>query len=174
MSPLKWLGCQTEMVIWLAIPALVLGVGGCARPAGKGMVSGRVILDGKPVPGGEIVFRSTGPNSFPVVAKIDENGNYAAVELPAGDVMVIVDNRKLAPAAPPGPKPIPKGLSAEARAQIIAQRASHPPPPSPPPPKPDGKYVPLPARYVNGEAEDELKFTVQTGPQSHDIELKSK
>jgi hypothetical protein len=149
------------------LSALVFVVGGCAGSSAKGMVSGRVLIDGKPLPGGNVTFRSTAPNSFPVTAKIDEAGNYPQVELPTGEVMVMIDNLHLKPRPPRGPIALPKGLSPEVVAKMTAKNQSQPPPPPA-----DGKYVPIPDRYPAGSAED-LKFTVQPGEQTHDIELKS-
>ena len=162
---------QTRPFVWVAmILALVLAAGGCARTMPKGIVSGRVLLDGKPLPGGEVTFRAVAPNSTPVIVKLDENGAFPAVELPSGEVNVVVDNRKLAPPPPRGPKPIPKGLNAAARAKFTTPaNQQH----SPSVAAVNGKYVPIPARYINGEATDELKFTVRPGEQKHDIELKS-
>jgi hypothetical protein len=131
-------------------------------------VSGQVLLDGKPLPGGKLTFRSTGPKSLPVTRTIDENGNYEEVDLPAGEVAVMVDNRALKPPPPRGPITLPKGISPEMAKQFNDAHSG-------PPPQRNqaGKYVPIPERYYDGE-NGELKFTVQSGTQKHDIELKSK
>jgi hypothetical protein len=157
---------------WALFATLATLMCGCSGKGGApGRVSGRVLIDSKPLPGGTVVFRSTAPKSFPVTVKLDENGNYAEVELPAGEVTVTVDNRALMPPAPRGAGiEIPKGLAPEVRAKVEARNRSTPPPR---PKNQAGTYVPIPARYQLAETAEDLKFTVQSGDQKHDIELKS-
>ena len=70
---------------------LVVGCG-----PGQGNVSGRVLFNGAPLPGGRVTFRPADPRQNSVSAEIDRQGNYQAV-LPAGEVKVCVDNRELEP-----------------------------------------------------------------------------
>ena len=78
----------------LGLLILAVAVVGCGPNQVK--VSGRVLFDGKPLPGGRVTFRPADPSQNSVSAVIDEQGNYAAV-LPAGDVQVSVDNSELEP-----------------------------------------------------------------------------
>jgi hypothetical protein len=139
---------------------------------GQGRVSGRVMFGGKPVPGGLVMFLPADGRSSVVSAEIDQNGNYSAVTLPAGEVMVSVDNRQFAPLPPRGAPPIPKGLSPEAFGKMgagtggggassgndpgAAARAA--------------RYLSIPVRYYTAETSD-IRFTVKPGDQQYDVNL---
>src|SRR5271169_2074646 len=92
---------------------------GCGGP-GNGSVSGRVLLDGVPLPGGTVMFYSVGSPTDRAMAELDEAGTYSIKKLPAGEVMVCVDNRALEPKPPPPPvaRPIPRGVSQEMRDRL--------------------------------------------------------
>src|SRR5437868_6821726 len=75
----------------LALFALATGCGSHAETC---KLSGKVLYNGKPLPGGFIMFRPGNPKLNTVTAEIDEQGNYEAV-VPAGEVRVCVDNREL-------------------------------------------------------------------------------
>jgi hypothetical protein len=144
---------------------------GCGPATGK--VSGTVLLNGKPLPGGRVTFRPADPKRNSVFADLDEQGHYEAV-LPAGEVQVSVDNRELEPReAAPRTQFLPEGLSPEVRKQL---RGAAPPSQAPPekspnaPEKMPGKYVPIPDKYYTIEKSG-LKFTVRSGDQKQDIEL---
>lgn len=140
--------------------------GGCGR-AGPGRVTGRVLLDGKPVAGGILTFVPADFRGESVAARVDESGGYSA-ELPAGDVLVSFDNRALAPPPPRAGPPLPKGLRPDVAAKMVR--------PAPPPADPAGRagrYVKVPDRYYSADTAD-LKFTVAPGDQQHDVELSSK
>jgi hypothetical protein len=137
---------------------------GCS--AGQGTVSGKVLFNGKPLPGGWLTFRPTDPSRNNVTAQIDENGHYEAV-LPAGDVKIAVDNREWEPVAarktvlPPGVT-LPPAPKATADAPAATSAPSRPP----------GSYVPIPAKFYDADSSG-LKLTVASGKsQTHDIELK--
>src|SRR5437660_6700826 len=89
---------------------LLLMLGGCGP--GEGKVSGRVLFNGQPLPGGLVTFVPAAAPSH-AVATLDEHGNYEVV-IPAGEVQVCVDNRQLQPhespfrGMPPG---IPGGVA---------------------------------------------------------------
>lgn len=150
---------------------------GCG--SSKGKLSGQVRLDGQPLPGGKVTFRSTNPKLNPVIVDLDEQGNYEAL-LPAGEVQVSVDNRDLEP--PPAPLGGSDSLlPAEVRNALGKAKGEGAPPASKsgadtasaaPPPKPRGKYVRIPHKYYD-IGTSELKFTIQSGNQKQDIELKS-
>jgi hypothetical protein len=149
----------------LLVLALALGCKG-----GQGQVSGQVLYNGKPLPGGWIIFRPVDGRQNTVNAQLAENGTYE-VTLPAGEVKIAVDNRELesspadrgaGPALPPGVKlpPVPK-----------AGGESPPAAPKPAPEKPPVTYVAIPSKYHDVDTSG-LTYTVTGGPQSHDIELK--
>src|SRR5688572_2994584 len=89
-----------------AVALAVAAAAGCGGPA-PGRVTGRVLLDGKPLPGGILTFVPADFKGQSVAAALDESGNYS-VDLPAGDVLVSFDNRNLAPPPPRPPTPVPK------------------------------------------------------------------
>jgi hypothetical protein len=140
---------------------------GCGGP-GKGKVSGRVLLDGKPLPGGRVTFRPADPRQNSVSAELDEQGNYQA-DLPAGEVKVAVDNRELEPQPPMITGVVPPGISAEAAKVLGGKKGKAAPAEGGG--KPTGRYVPIPNRYYQTESSD-LKFTVKRGEQKQDLELK--
>jgi hypothetical protein len=146
---------------FLVLAGLAAGCG-----AGQGTVSGKVLFNGKPLPGGWLTFRPADPSKNNVTAQIDENGHYEAV-LPAGEVKIAVDNREWEPAAPmktvlpPGVK-LPAAPKTTADAPAVTSAASKPP----------GSYVPIPAKFYDADSSG-LTFTVTSGKsQTHDIELK--
>jgi hypothetical protein len=151
---------------------LLAAVVGCGSKQ-PGRVTGRVLLDGKPLPGGILTFISADLKGLPITATVDESGSFTA-DLPQGDVLASFDNRQFAPLPSRGPTPIPKGLSAEARAKMGRPPTPAPAPAEPPPP-PDrvGRFVRVPERYYMIETAN-LKLTVSPGEQKHDIELTSK
>ena len=152
---------RSGLLLLLALAA------GCR--GGQGTVSGRVLYNGKPVTGGWVTFRPADGRKNTVNALLDANGNYEAV-LPAGEVLIAVDNRELErqaadrgaarPALPPGLK-LPAG----------AKPGAEPPAAKTAPDRPPGTYVPIPEQYYDVDTSG-LKYTVKSGPQSHDIELR--
>lgn len=76
------------VVVLLAfVLPLAIGCGG-----GKGKVTGNVTLDGKPLPGGTIVFHPT--KGTPVSAEITD-GQYTITNAPTGTLAVTVDTAYL-------------------------------------------------------------------------------
>jgi hypothetical protein len=152
---------------------LVLAVAAGCGPA-RGKVSGRVLLHGTPLPGGEVNFRPADSRQHPVSAQIDEEGHYEAV-LPVGEVMVSIDNRGLLPrpkanlgagltAGLPLPAELrkkPDGAGPEPERTGSAQADS---------PRPPGHYVPIADKYYHMETSS-LQFAVTGGDQEHDFEL---
>ena len=155
----------------LLLVPVVLGCG-----TAKGKLSGRVSINGSPLPGGRVTFRPANPKSNPVSVDLDEEGNYQAT-LPVGDVQVSVDNRELEPR----PKPIAGSslnLPLEVRDAMgkAKAKAEGVPPPAEnntsSPPKPHGEYVAIPPKYYTIENSG-LKYTVERGDHKQDIELKT-
>jgi hypothetical protein len=148
----------------LVLPVLA----GCSPRTGQ--VTGKVTFKGAPVPAGWVLFRPADPAQNSVTAELDADGNFSAT-LPAGEVRVSIDNREWEPrAAGPAIPSMPAGipLSPEVAAKFKAA----------PPPKaaegeggrPSGKYVTIPPRYYDLST-SEIRFTVQGGPQTKNIEL---
>jgi hypothetical protein len=124
-----------------------------------------VIYKEKPVPGGLVTFRPVAPGHNPVNTYLDEEGRYE-LRVPVGEVVITVDNRELEPQGKgpppslPGVKlpPIPaKGEAPQENPSAVQW--------------PPGKYVQIPEKYARDE-ETDLKYTVKSGSQTHNIELK--
>jgi hypothetical protein len=118
-------------------------------------VSGRVLYNGQPLPGGRVMF-VTVAGAFSSSGNIDEQGNYK-VQAPVGEVMIAVDNRMLRPSFAP----------TEAR----MKGAGGPHQPEPDPVK--GTYKEIPNMYYTPDTSG-LTFTVTPETPTHDIELKDR
>jgi hypothetical protein len=153
-------GARCRLGLLLA-SALAAGCG-----AGQVTVSGRVLCDGTPLPGGRVTFRPADPKQNAVSAEIDRQGNYEAV-LPAGDVQVCVDNQEFAPR--PAGGGVPTDLPPELRDKVPGLKSANPAPPAAPPPASD-RYRPIPGRYAQVETSG-LHFTARPGMAKQDIEL---
>jgi hypothetical protein len=116
-------------------------VNGCGSKTGT--VFGRVIYQGKPVPGGMVNFLPQVEQHQGQVFSsiIDENGNYKVIKVPIGPGKITVQD-------PGGRRPMtqPKHLLPKTRKEY-------------------------PKRYATPEGSD-LTYTVAAGTQEHDIELK--
>jgi hypothetical protein len=150
----------------LVLPVVV----GCG--VRHGTVSGRVLVNGKPLPGGRLTFRPADPMQNSVSAELDGEGNYEAV-LPIGEVKVCIDNRHLAPRGPSSgqlPRDLP--FSSDVRKTIDGGKPDPAQPKSEEtvPKKSPGKYVPIPDRYHLMETSG-LQFTVAGGDQKQNFEL---
>jgi hypothetical protein len=159
-----WPGFVGRLGLLLLLP-VVTGCGGTARSK----VSGQVLLNGTPLPGGQVTFFPADSKQNSVTVPIDERGNYEAT-LPVGDVKIIVDNRNLEPPPPPpgGPSVLPGGLPPEIR-KGLGDKKDAPPPPNTPE-KAAGKYVPIPPRYYDITTSG-LGFKVERGDQTKKIDL---
>lgn len=122
---------------WLA---LVLWASGCGPRFGD--VSGTVTYQGKPVPGGTIVFYDAANNA--PSAEIKPDGSYSVSKVAAGRAKVVV----IAPMAINFQGPAGLGSAAPAPA----------------------KSVPLPAKYAD-PAQSGLTLEVRPGNQKHDVPL---
>jgi hypothetical protein len=146
-------------------------ISGCGSTQAK--VSGQVLLDNEPLPGGRITFLPADPKQTLVRAELDENGKYEAV-LPVGEVKICVDNRHLAPHGTGAKGGLPRDLpiSQEVRKTIGSGAPEQPSPKSDEntAKKPAGKYLKIADRYYTVEKSG-LQFTVARGRQQHDIKL---
>lgn len=151
-----------------ALCALLAGAFAAGCGPGQVNVSGRVLYDGAPLPGGWVTFRPADSGQNAITARIDEQGRYQAV-LPAGDVQACVDNRDLAPREPSPPVALPpdiKNAIEKAGGKVPAAPAAAPPKE----PAAPGKYVEIPTRYYEAETSG-LQFTVSAATKEHDIKL---
>jgi hypothetical protein len=144
---------------------------GCGPSQGK--VTGQVMYDGKPLPGGRVLFQPVQEGLNSVSATLDEQGHFEVV-LPGGEVKVSVNNQELMP-HPEVPTGIPPGLPAKARAAMEKALKEHPKAQAGTggvyTHKIPGKYVEIPKRYSDVGTSG-LNFTVQRGDQTHNIELR--
>jgi hypothetical protein len=114
-------------------------------------VSGKVLFQGKPLPGGQVTFVVV-KGGFASSGPIDENGNYQ-IKSPVGDVEISVDNRMLQQQrGKPTSTPHLKQPGAEEAKPL------------------KGRWVNIPSSYWDPSTSG-LKFTVKPGTQTHDIEL---
>lgn len=149
----------------LACAGLLVGllavVGGCnknPRSVEQAEVSGKVLFQGKPLPGGRVSFVAL-KGGFASIGVIKEDGTYQ-IKAPVGDVTISVDNTMLRP------KGGQKGGGPE-------RQKSHPSPPGAEKSKEEaikGRWVKIPAQYMN-PGKSGLTYTVTKGPQTHNIEL---
>src|SRR5947209_7629005 len=80
----------------LGLLILAAGCGGPKKSVDMTEVSGKVLFQDQPLPGGRITFISKEASGFVGSGNIDENGNYK-IQAPVGEVKVTVDNQMLAP-----------------------------------------------------------------------------
>ncbi|HEY7330363.1 MAG TPA: hypothetical protein VH592_22175 [Gemmataceae bacterium] len=143
-------GCLSLVVV-----IVLTGCGKGARSIESAEVSGKVLFQGKPLPGGRITFASAN-TAFAASELIEENGTYT-IKAPVGDVKISVDNSMLQQqggkmgGGKPKSFPRPPGKEEETR-----------------PVK--GKYVKIPSKFKDATTSG-LTYTVKKGAQTHDIEL---
>lgn len=154
----------SKSVFRLACAGLLFGllslVGGCnkkPRSVEHAEVSGKVLFQGKPLPGGRVSF-VTVQGGFAANAVIKEDGTYQ-IKAPVGEVTIAVDNTMLRPQSnmKGGPE----------------RQKSHPSRPGAEKGKEEpikGQWVKIPAQYMNA-GKSGLTYTVTKGPQTHNIEL---
>ena len=156
----------------IGLLALLPVVAGCG--VGQGKVSGKVLYNGVPLPGAQIMFRPADPMQNAVSTRADADGHYE-VALPVGEVKVSVDNRDQ-DLHRKGPSPLPAGLPPEVYQKLKSGQSDPAAPKSPPDnngDKPAVKYIQIPASYYDIEKSG-LGFRVEggAGVQEHDLELK--
>jgi hypothetical protein len=130
---------------------LVLAAGCSGTSVDHAEVSGRVLFNGEPLPGGRVTFVATN-GGFAITVNFDENGNYK-IKAPVGDVQIGVDNRMLSPrfAHPPVTSEGMKKRSGAANPVT-------------------GTYVPIPTKYHHPD-QSGLVYKVVKGAQTYDIPL---
>ncbi len=149
---------------WCLALGLLALAAGCTSKSGGGAefaeVSGRVLFNGEPLPGGKITFITVGGANAQSAA-IDENGNYK-LQAPVGDVQIAVDNRMV-------------GKHTEAPTRAVQKKgAGRPPGPThgeePAPIEIKGTYKKIPDKYYT-PSQSGLTWKVEKGGGKHDIEL---
>jgi hypothetical protein len=157
-------GAACRLGLLLVLP-LAAGCG--SQPDGR--VSGQVRFNGKPVPGGYVMFLPGDPKRNSVTAVLDGEGRFSVV-LPAGNVRVSVDNRELEPQPPMRVSTSQLNLPASVKQAVGG--SPNPPPAAPPRTSGagSGRYVKIPDRYYDA-ATSGLDFKVEGGDQKHDVEL---
>ncbi len=138
-------GCFLSIGLLVAMA----GCGGSRNPQ-HAEVSGKVLFQGKPLPGGKVTFVAV-KGGFSAFGTIDENGEYQ-IKAPIGEVEIGVTNRMLQPRG-----------EAKTMGRLAKAQAGESPPVK-------GRWVEIPSRYED-PAKSGLKYTVTRGPQTHDIEL---
>src|SRR5262245_31436662 len=167
-SPMRYPALRPALVLLLPV------VAGCAPAIGK--VTGKVTYNGQPVPGGFVTFRPADARQNSITATLEPDGRFPTIEIPAGEVMVTIDNRELEPRS--GIPSLPPGLplSPEMRAKLGSGKSAPTPPPEGAPRigederRPSGRYLPIPVKYYDAETSG-LKFTIKGGEQTLDIVL---
>jgi hypothetical protein len=148
---------------------LLIGTTGCRKSLHETQheeVSGKVLFNGKPLPGGRVTFAAI-EGGFASSQPIDENGNYK-INAPIGKVLISVDNRMFQPKSAAGKRkdavqtPSPDQHPKRPGSQEVEAE-----------PTKGRRYVRIPERYANCDTSG-LTYTVQPGPQTHDIELSDK
>jgi hypothetical protein len=139
--------------LWLL--TLIVGCGGNPHAPDLAEVSGKVLFQGQPLPGGQVSFVAV-RGGFASSGTIDENGSYQ-IKAPVGEVNIGVDNSMLQP--PSGRKKAPKQLS-------------HPKPPGATVADQTvkGRWLKIPYEYAD-PGKSGLRYTVTSGSQTHDITL---
>ncbi|HEY7314101.1 MAG TPA: hypothetical protein VH643_32420 [Gemmataceae bacterium] len=138
--------------LFFALLFLAAGCNRQPRSAAHADVSGKVLLQGQPLPGGRVTFTAV-KGGFSSTGDIKEDGSYR-INAPVGEVMVGVDNSMLQKTRRGAPKQQP-------RLRPPGAEEEHPI---------KGRWVNIPSQYSDPQTSG-LKYTVTSGAQNHDIEL---
>jgi hypothetical protein len=152
---------------FLAWPRVVLGLALVPMFAGcgsKGTVSGKVLYQGKPLPGGTVTFLQE-QGAFHSV--IHEDGSYRVTGVSPGLATITVSS-------PDPPIPQPRTLSMEKMAEKATSRKIEIPPEVAKhmgdPEAGKRRYMAIPSKYKD-EKKSGLSYTVKSGSQNYDIDL---
>ena len=152
-NPFPRLACRC--CVWCGLFTLMGGCADNSRSVDHAEVSGKVLYEGKPLPGGQVTFVAL-EAGFGSSAHIDEQGKYQ-INAPVSEVQIGVNNEMLKSRAPGKPK-----------------ETLHPKEPNSEPEMPiKGRWVRIPFSYAD-PATSGLKYTVKPGSQTHNIELSNK
>jgi hypothetical protein len=128
----------------------------------SGTVTGKVLYQGTPLKGGTVTFTSTQAQGSQV-AEIGEDGIYH-VTMPTGPVKIAVETAS----AKAGQRP--RGMTPPPGVTLPAGAANNPVYGGGTTPAAN-RYTRIPEDYANPD-KSQLTYTVTTGTQTHDIELK--
>jgi|YelNatPaOPRAMG01_1025707.scaffolds.fasta_scaffold179848_1 hypothetical protein len=149
--------------LWCGLLALIGGCGKNPKSVEHAEVTGKVLYEGKPLPGGQVTFVTVN-GGFVSSGHIDQNGNYR-ISAPVGEVIIGVDNSMLQPGGGGG-----KGKGGGNAPKGGAVHPNRPDSESENPIK--GRWVNIPLTYADPQ-QSGLKYTVKPGPQTYDIKLTS-
>jgi len=156
-KPALRLGCGG---LSLGLLILIAGCGGNPHSVDYAEVSGKVLFQGKPLPGGRVSFVAV-KGGFPASGIINEDGTYQ-IKAPIGEVQIGVDNSMLRPQSQGkgGSGTRPKEMS-HPKAPDATEGKGQPV---------KGTWVNIPLQYADPGTSG-LTYTVKSGSQTHDIEL---
>jgi hypothetical protein len=150
---------------------------GCGGPK-FGKVSGKVTYQGKPLPGGKVMFWPQAAGVNPVSVPLQPDGSYTAEAVPAGEVSVTVETASVSGK--------PQGFAGQ---MAMGQPGGTPQHGGPPPEvvkeigdrmrktgmipaQPErGNYVEIDPKYSRPD-QSGFKTTVEPGEQTYNIDLK--
>jgi hypothetical protein len=141
---------------WLSLCLLALVAGCNKRPTSTKFyeVTGKILFNGKPLPGGRITFIAVN-GGFANTGNIGQDGQYK-IEAPVGDVHISVDNTMLrqVAGAPHGPIASP-GMMEHSGGELDQVK---------------GTYVRIPDKFYQVDTSG-LTYTVKPEAQSFDVTL---
>jgi hypothetical protein len=138
---------------------------GCSPSTGS--VSGKVLLNGQPLKGGDIAFiGQPGRDLGSASTKINEDGTSKIVKIATGPVKITVDTKSLIGNPAGSGYPGSGGISGPPKGTKFPE--GHEPPDFA---AMKARYVKIPDKYANSEQTD-LTFEVKHGAQEYTIELK--
>jgi hypothetical protein len=132
---------------------------GCA--GGKGVVSGKVSYQGKPVRAGTVSFVPQGGGVMS--SPIEEDGSYTIRNVPVGTVKITVETES---ARPPALQSGRGGEAPEFMRKYVKEKN-----PELASPERAKRFVPIPKQYSDADKSN-LTYEVKSGKQEHDIDLK--
>jgi hypothetical protein len=141
------------LACWCLFPGLLTVVLGCSNnphSVDHAEVSGHVLFQGQPLPGGKVTFVAVN-GGFASTGTIDVNGHYQ-INAPVGPVEISVTNRTLQTRGAATQSPRLKKAEAQGDQSL------------------KGRWVKIPSQYEDPHLSG-LKYTVKAGTQTHDIEL---
>jgi hypothetical protein len=150
----RWDKLRWAWVVLAFVASVALA--GCGPSTGN--VSGKVLYKGAPLKGGNVSF-TTADSKIPQTSPIAEDGSYSIEKIPLGPVKISVETKSLAQTAKAFKNEPPPGMT-----QPGGKNQSDPA-------EAARRYVAIPDKYSDSIT-SELTYTVTSGNQSHDIELK--
>jgi hypothetical protein len=132
---------------------------GAKNPLAPGSISGSVSYKGKPLPGGTVQYVTS--EGVPYSSPIAQDGTYAIADLPAGELVVVVETASAKERAAAKSKEADRRMSAQQPRPGGAPAAAEQEAPV---------YVPIPEKYGKPKSSP-LTFTVKAGRNVNNIEL---